>query len=110
MAHGERRCVRIYLGESDRYDHDAISRVLVDSAERFGIVGVVVRRAATGFRYGRPVPEQVPAPSPPVIIELFDETGRLHEFLDTVRPMLAGTLVLEKPIRIRNLDAERSAP
>jgi len=102
---GEQILMRIFIGESDRWEHRPLYEALVELFRREGLAGATVLKGAMGFG-GRSVmhTDKVLRLSAdlPVVIEVVDSQERI----DAIRPHLdrmvrGGMITLERAWVIR---------
>lgn len=92
--------LRIYLGESDRWEHKPLYEAIVLKARELHLAGATVLRGPMGFgKASRLHTAKILRLSMdlPLVIELVDSPEKIHAFLPVVKEMLQGALVtLEK--------------
>ena len=96
---GELRCLRVYLGESDKFQHKIVWKQILERARAVGISGCTVLGGRAGFGAGRRIHSDFPPEvmmDLPMLVELVDESDWLDKFLEDVKPMLLGALVTEE--------------
>ena len=112
--HGEAEVLRIYIGESDRFEGRLLHEAIVDEARRRGLAGATVMRGMLGFGAGSQIhtarilrlSEDLP-----VVVELVDKAERIEAFLPFVEDMVAeGAITRQKvqatfhcPMRVRDV-------
>jgi PII-like signaling protein len=105
---GELRCLRIYVGESDNFHHKPVWKQVLEKARESGIAGCTVVGGMLGFGAGRRIHSDFPpeqAIDLPILIEVVDEPDRIETFLQSVEPMLSGTLVTEERAFVHHYQA-----
>jgi hypothetical protein len=108
---GKGKLLRIYIGESDRWQGKPLYEAIVVSAQEHGLAGATVLRAAMGFgansRRHAARPLRV-SQDLPVVIEVVDTEDRIHEFLPVLDEMVvAGLITLEAVQIMRYRSRER---
>jgi uncharacterized protein len=96
---GEIRSLRIYLGESDKFQQKPVWKLVLEQARNIGIAGCTVIHGTLSFGAGRRIHSDISpetATDLPILIEVVDESKRLERFLEKVKPMLSGTLITEE--------------
>ncbi len=92
--------LRIYLGESDRWQHQPLYEAIVLAARAQQLAGATVLRGTMGFgQTSRLHTAKLLSLSVdlPLVIEIVDSEAKIHAFLPTLEKMLGGGLVtLEK--------------
>ena len=96
----EAELLRIFVGESDKYDGRPLYEVIVNSARERGMAGATVLRGVLGFgAHSRIHTAKILRLSEdlPIIIEIVDKPGRIAEFLPVLDEMIdEGLITLEK--------------
>ncbi len=102
---GEQTLMRIFIGESDRYEHRLLYEVLLELFRREGFAGATVLKGAAGFGARSVVHSDKLlrfSSDLPVVIEVVDSREKIDEVLPRLDLMLKGGLVtLEKAHVIR---------
>lgn len=92
--------LRIFIGESDRWEHRPLYEAIVLKARELHLAGATVLRGLMGFgKSSRLHTAKILRLSLdlPLVIEIVDSEEKIHAFLEVLRPMLGGGLVtLEK--------------
>ena len=92
--------LRIYLGESDRWQHQPLYEAIVLAARAQQLAGATVLWGTMGFgQTSRLHTAKLLSLSVdlPLVIEIVDSEAKIHAFLPTLEKMLGGGLVtLEK--------------
>lgn len=90
----------IYLGESDRFEHQPLYEAIVHKARELHLAGATVLRGPMGFgKSSRMHTAKILRLSLdlPVVIEIVDSGANIDRFLPVLDPMMGGGLVtLEK--------------
>src|SRR5438105_2064016 len=96
----EAMLLRIFVGESDRWEHKPLYEAIVLKARELHLAGATVLRGAMGFgKSSRLHTAKILRLSMdlPVVIEIVDSEEKVRAFLPTLDPMLKGGMVtLEK--------------
>lgn len=116
LVEKEQTLMRIFIGESDRWNHQPLYEALVELFRRKGFSGATVLKGAMGFgahsvthsdkllRLSRDLP---------VVVEVIESAARIEGLLPQLENMLQGGLItLEKArvLRAVNPVKEESAP
>jgi hypothetical protein len=92
--------LRIFIGESDRYDHKPLYESIVLKAREAELAGATVLRGSMGFgKSSRLHTDKILRLSldQPIIIEIVDSEENIRAFLPALGAMMGGGLVtLEK--------------
>jgi len=102
---GEAKLLRIYLGESDKWQGQPLYEAVVLEAKRAGLAGATVFRGFMGFgAHSRIHTAKILQLSEdlPICIEIVDSEEKIQAFLPTLEPMLQeGLITMEKVEVIR---------
>jgi len=96
--------LRIYIGESKKWNHRPLYEALVLKARESGLAGATVLRGPMGFGKGSSLHTakilQLSADLP-MIVELIDSEEKIIPFLESIREMMdGGQATLEKVKRV----------
>lgn len=103
--------LRIFLGESDRWQHRPLYEAIVLKARETGLAGATVLRSPMGFgKASRLHTAKILRLSEdlPIVIEIVDTEERINEFLPLLDGMLRGGLVTLEPVKV--IDYRTDAP
>jgi len=96
----EAMLLRIFLGESDRWEHQPLYEAIVLKARELHLAGATVLRGPMGFgKSSRLHTAKILRLSIdlPLVIEIVDSEEKINSFLPTLETMMGGGLVtLEK--------------
>lgn len=102
---GEQVLMRIFVGESDRWEKKPLYKALVDLFREEGFAGATVLRGVTGFGAASVVHTDsllCLSQDLPLVIEVVDSEEKVEQILPRLDKMLQGGLVtLEKARVIR---------
>lgn len=90
---GEQTLVRIFIGESDRWHHQALHTALLERLRREGFAGATVFRAIAGFGANSVIhtTSLVDLSSDlPIVIEVVDDDAHIATLLGILDEMVAG--------------------
>lgn len=101
---GRGKLLRIFIGESDRWQHQPLYQAIVELANKNGIAGATVIRGIEGFgarsRVIRTARILRLSEDLPVIIEIVDREERIEEFLPLIKDMVSQGLVTLESLEI----------
>jgi len=96
--------LRIYIGESDRYEGKPLYRYLVEFFKREGFYGATVLRGITGFgETSRIHTTSVLRLSTdlPVVVEVVDSREKIDQIKPKLEGIISGGLVTEQEVTVR---------
>ena len=102
--------LRIFIGESDRWEHQPLYEALVLKAREMHLAGATVLRCPMGFgASSRLHTAKILRLSEdlPLIIEIVDTEDKLEPYLTAIEPMLNGGLVTMEKVRVRHYQPRR---
>jgi uncharacterized protein len=107
--------LRIFIGESDKYEKQPLYEWIVTQARAQGLAGATVLRGLMGFGANTRVIHSFKierlSEDLPMIIELVDTTDKLETFLSYVEQQIhAGLLVTMEKVQIRLYRGDKSSP
>ena len=104
--------LRIFIGESDRWEHHPLYEAIVLKAREAHLAGATVLRGPMGFgKSSRLHTAKILRLSMdlPVVIEIVDSEDKINAFLPVLDPMIGGGLVtVEKAKVIEYRGTQRS--
>src|ERR1700729_1578485 len=92
----EATLLRIFIGESDRWEHTPLYEAIVLKAREMHLAGATVLRGAMGFgKSSRLHTAKILRLSLdlPLIIEIVDSEGKIQAFLPVLNSMMGGCLL-----------------
>src|SRR5512134_2796530 len=95
--------LRIYIGESDRWEHKPLHEAIVLRARELHLAGATVTRGLMGFgKSSRLHTAKILRLSMdlPLVIEIVDSEERINSFLPELQRMVGGGLVTSEPVRV----------
>jgi len=102
---GEGKLLRIFIGESDRYQGKPLYKAIVQRAREMGLAGATVIRGVMGFgAHSRMHSAKLLRLSEdlPLIIEIVDNEERIRNFIAAIDDMFQeGLMTIEKADIIR---------
>src|SRR5271169_3977998 len=103
--------LRIFLGESDRWEHKPLYEAIVLKAREAHLAGATVLRGPMGFgKSSRLHTSKILRLSMdlPLVIEIVDSEEKIRAFLPTLNGMIGGGLVTLEPVEV--VDYRGAAP
>ena len=104
--------LRIFIGESDRYEHRPLYEAIVLRARELQLAGATVLRGPMGFGKSSHLHTAKIlrlSMDLPIVIEIVDSAEKVNAFLPVLDKMMGGGLVtLERAKVIRYLDQGKS--
>jgi PII-like signaling protein len=103
--------LRIFLGESDRWEHKPLYEALVLKAREMHLAGATVLRGSMGFgKSSRLHTAKILRLSLdlPLIIEIVDSEEKIQSFLPELEKMMGGGLVTMEKVKVIHYRAGES--
>lgn len=100
--------LRIFLGESDRWEHRPLYEAIVLKAREMHLAGATVLRGPMGFgKSSRLHTAKILRLSMdlPVVIEIVDEEAKIQSFLPELHRMMRGGLVTWERVKVVRYEA-----
>lgn len=95
--------LRIFVGESDRYDHHPLYEAIVLKAREAGLAGVTVLRGVMGFgKHSVLHTAKILRLSEdlPMVVEIVDSLEKIEQFLPQLDEMIGDGLVTLEQVRV----------
>ncbi len=105
--------LRIFIGESDRWQHKPLYEAIVLKAREMHLAGATVLRGPMGFgKASRLHTAKILRLSMdlPLVIEIVDAEEKINAFLPVLDEMVGGGLVTLEKVRVIDYRAPKSAP
>ena len=105
--------LRIFLGESDRWQHTPLYEAIVLAAREQHLAGATVLRGPMGFgKSSRVHTAKILRLSDdlPLVIEMVDSEEKINSFLPTLEKMLGGGLVTLEKVKVLHYRAGEKFP
>jgi uncharacterized protein len=99
----EATLLRIFIGESDKWEHRPLYEAIVLKAREAHLAGATVLRGPMGFgKSSRLHTAKILRLSMdlPIIIEIVDSEEKIQAFLPALDPMIGGGLVTLEKVRV----------
>jgi len=103
--------LRIFIGQSDKWEHQPLYEAIVLKAREAHLAGATVLRGAMGFgKSSRLHSAKILRLSMdlPVIIEIVDSEDKINAFLPVLDSMIGGGLVTLEKVRVIHYGADEA--
>ena len=107
---GEQVLMRIFIGESDQWEHRPLHAVLIELSRRSGLAGATVLKGVAGFGAGAVVHTASLlrlSADLPLVIEVVDSQERLDKVLPQIDLMMSGGLITMEKVRVIKYEQTR---
>src|SRR5512147_2777240 len=97
------KLLRIFIGESDRWEHRPLYEAIVLKARELHLAGATVLRGPMGFgKSSRLHTTKILRLSMdlPLVIEIVDSEEKINAFLPVLDPMIGGGLVTLEKVKV----------
>ena len=105
--------LRIFIGESDRWQHQPLYEAIVLKAREMHLAGATVLRGPMGFgKASRLHTAKILRLSMdlPLVIEIVDSEEKINGFLPVLDEMVGGGLVTLEKVKVIDYRAPKDAP
>jgi uncharacterized protein len=109
----ESTLLRIYLGESDRWEHKPLYEAIVLKAREMHLAGATVLRGVMGFgKTSRLHTAKILRLSLdlPLVVEIVDSEQNIQSFLPVLDTMMGGGLITMETVRVLDYRAGNEGP
>lgn len=99
----EGKLLRIFIGESDKWNHQPLCEAIVIKAREFGLAGATVLRGPMGYGATSHLHTSKIlrlSADLPIVIEIVDSPEKIQAFLPLLDEMLAGGLVTLQDVQV----------
>ncbi len=99
----EATLLRIFIGESDRWEHQPLYEAIVLKARESHLAGATVLRGPMGFgKSSRLHTAKILRLSMdlPIVIEIVDSEEKINAFVPLLQPMIGGGLVTLERVKV----------
>lgn len=100
---GKGKCLRIFIGEADRWHHLPLYQAIVQEARKQGLAGATVIRGVEGFgAHSRIHAAKILRLSEdlPIVIEIVDKEERIKQILPLLDKMVSEGLITIEDVEI----------
>jgi uncharacterized protein len=108
---GEQILMRIFIGESDQWQHRPLYMALIELFRRNGLAGATVLKGVAGFG-ARSLVHTASllrlSADLPLVIEVVDSQAHLDKVLPEIDAMMGGGLVTMEKVRVIRYEATRA--
>jgi PII-like signaling protein len=105
--------LRIFIGESDRWQHKPLYEAIVLAAREAHLAGATVLRGPMGFgKASRLHTSKILRLSEdlPLVIEIVDSEEKINAFLPVLDPMIGGGLVTLEKVQVIHYRSSATEP
>jgi PII-like signaling protein len=95
--------LRIYVGESGKWEHRPLYEALVLKAREEGLAGATVFRSPMGFGANSRIHTSKIlnlSTDLPVVVELIDETEKIAAFVEKLQGMIQGGMITLEDVKV----------
>jgi PII-like signaling protein len=99
--------LKIYLAETDQWQHQALYQVIVEKARHYPLAGATVTRAIEGFGADLKLrSSNILALSDdlPITISIVDDEQKVRDFYQKIKEMIPGKLVILEAVEVLQYD------
>ena len=110
MQYKEMVLMRIFFGESDRYNKQPLYQVLVEFLRNEGIAGATVIKGAMGYGLNSKIHTDRflrLSSDLPVVLEVIDEQDKIDSVLPKIEEMFHGGLITLEKAQVINLHKDK---
>ena len=101
---GEGKLLRIFLGETDKFEHQPLFQVIVLRAREMGLAGATVVRGVEGFGAVSRVIHTAKilrlSEDLPIVVEIVDSEEKINAFLPELDSMMGSGLVTMEKVKV----------
>jgi PII-like signaling protein len=108
---GEQILMRIFIGESDQWQHRPLYMALIELFRRNGLAGATVLKGVAGFGAHSLVHTASLlrlSADLPLVVEVVDSQAHLDKVLPEIDAMMGGGLVTMEKVRVIRYEATRA--
>jgi len=99
----EASLLRIFIGESDKFDGRPLSEVIVEEARKLGMAGATALRGFLGFGANSRIHTSKVlrlSEDLPIVVEIVDEEEKINAFLPELDNMIGEGLITLEKVRV----------
>jgi PII-like signaling protein len=101
---GKGKLLKIFIGERDKCQHEALYHVIVKKIKEHGLLGATTIRGIEGFGANSRVHTkgiEVLSQDLPIVIEIIDKEEKINEIIKVIEPMITeGLMVIMHDVEI----------
>ncbi|MEQ8156260.1 MAG: DUF190 domain-containing protein [Clostridiaceae bacterium] len=101
---GKGKLLKIFVGESDKWHHDALYHAIIKKIKEHGLAGATTTRGIEGFGANSRVHTnkiEVLSQDLPIVIEVIDTEDKINEIIKVIEPMITeGLIVVMQDVEI----------
>ena len=101
---GKGKLLKIFIGESDKWEHEALYHAIIKKIKERGLAGATTVRGIEGFGANSRVHTkgiEVLSQDLPIVIEVVDTETRINEIVKVIDPMITeGLMVMLHDVEI----------
>jgi len=101
---GKGKLLKIFIGESDKWEHEALYHAIIKTIKEHGLAGATTVRGIEGFGANSRVHTkgiEVLSQDLPIVIEVVDTEARINEIVKIIDPMITeGLMVILHDVEI----------
>lgn len=108
---GEGLLLRIFIGESDHFEHKPLYEAIMLKARERGLAGCTVTRALAGYGAASRIhTAHITRLSMdlPIVVEIVDTEEKVRAFVPEVEAIVSGGLITVQPVEIHVYRHERA--
>ena len=94
---GKGKLLKIFIGESDKWEHEALYHAIIKKIKAHGLAGATTVRGIEGFGANSRVHTkgiEVLSQDLPIVIEVVDTEDRINEIVKVIDPMITEGLMM----------------
>ena len=101
---GKGKLLKIFIGECDKWQHEALYHVIIKKIKEHGLAGATTIRGIEGFGANSRVHTkgiEVLSQDLPIVIEVIDREEKINEIIKVIEPMITeGLMVIMHDVEI----------
>ena len=107
---GDQLLMRIFIGETDRYEHKPLYEALVELLRKEGFAGATVLRGVCGFGAHKVFHSQKLldlSADLPMVIEAVDNQEKINSILPAIHEMMAGGMITLENVSVLRYSSKK---
>ena len=107
---GDQLLMRIFIGETDRYEHKPLYEALVELLRKEGFAGATVLRGVCGFGAHKVFHSQKLldlSADLPMVVEAVDNQEKINSILPSIHEMMAGGMITLENISVLRYSSKK---